>query len=260
MKIKLFLLSLIIFASCERVAPNYYGVLMQNFGKNGKLDYSAAKGRVSTIAPGTELFQVPAFEQRADFGDNTLLLKDADNTEFTAKPLYSYKVIEDSVVTVVFQNSMLGSGSDFMENLENNILEPHIHDIIKKESKKYTTELLMASGASLKFEDTLDQLVAESFQKKGLELVTFSANLDFTNKVKEKIDQRNEVNTTISVLDQEILAQEKRNYLLKLQAEGNLILSKGITPELLQKQFIEKWDGKTPIYGSIPSVMKVIKD
>ncbi len=26
----------------------------------------------------------------------------------------------------------------------------------------------------------------------------------------------------------------------------------GITNQLLQQQFIEKWDGKTPIYGNIP--------
>lgn len=258
---KLFLLfSIFILFSCERVAPNYYGVLMQNFGKNGKADYSIQSGRVPTIAPGTELFQVPAFEQRADFEDRILHLKAADNTEFTAKPLYSYKVIKDSVVNVVFQNSRLGSGNDFMHNLENDILEPHIYDIIKEESRKHTTETLMASGGSLRFEQILEELVKYSFSTKGLELVTFSANLDFSEKVKEKIDSRNEVNTAISVLDQEILAQEKRNYLLKLEAEGNIIISRGITPELLQKQFIEKWDGKTPIYGDIPTIISLTKN
>jgi len=25
-----------------------------------------------------------------------------------------------------------------------------------------------------------------------------------------------------------------------------------ITPQLLQQQFIEKWDGKTPLYGNMP--------
>ncbi len=245
------ILSIVLF-SCERVAPNYYGVLMENYGKDGKSDYSKQQGKVSTIAPGTELFQVPAFEQRANFGDQVLHLKAADNTEFNAKPLYSYKVIETRAVDVVFQNARLGSGDSFMTNLEDNILEPHIYDLIKEESRKYNTDTLMANGGSLRFEQKVQALVRESFEKAGLELITFSANLDFSDKVKAKIDSRNEVNTNVSVLDQQITEQRKKNELEALKTEQNLIRSRGITPQLLQEQFIDKWDGKTPLYGNTP--------
>lgn len=139
-----------IFSSCESVRPNYYGVLMEHYGKNGKSDYVRQQGRVNVMGLGTELFQVPAFEQRADFGERILELKAADNTQFSAKPLYSYKVIETRVVDLVFQNSRLGSGDDFMAALENNVLEPHIYDLIKEESRRYITDTLMASGGSLR--------------------------------------------------------------------------------------------------------------
>lgn len=262
-KIKVLVLSMVAlmgFSSCERVAPNYYGVLMENYGKDGKSDYSKQQGRVSVISPGTELFQVPAFEQRANFGDQILHLKAADNTEFTAKPLYSFKSIESRVVDLVFENARLGSGDDFMTNLEDNILEPHIYDLMKEESRKYVTDSLMATGGSLKFEIVVQELVRKAFEEKGLELITFSANLDFSDKVKNKIDTRNEVNTNISVLDQQIQEQNKKNELAKLQRDYNLILSEGITPQLLQQQFIEKWDGKTPLYGNMPvTLMKTIE-
>ena len=111
------LLATIILSSCERVAPNYYGVLMEDYGKNGKSDYSLQQGRVNTSGPGVELFQVPAFEQRANFGDQILHLKASDNTEFSAKPLYSFKVMKEKVVDLVFENSRLGSGDDFMVQL-----------------------------------------------------------------------------------------------------------------------------------------------
>lgn len=238
--------------SCERVAPNYYGVLMENYGKNGKTDYTRQQGKVNTMSPGTELFQVPAFEQRADFEDRVLHLKASDNTEFTAKPLYSYKVVETRSVDVVFSNARLGSGDDFMRNLENNILEPHIYDLIKEESRKYITDTLMASGGSLKFETRVQDLIRKSFDEAGLTLITFSANLDFSDKVKGKIDSRNEVNTNISVLDQQIIEQRKKNELAVLKAEHDKIISTGITPQLLQKEFIDKWDGKTPLYGTMP--------
>lgn len=254
-------ITLLALTSCERVAPNYYGVIMENYGKNGKSDYSKQQGRVNTLGAGTELFQVPAFEQRGEFlvkdkdGNEVprqLQLKASDNTQFTATPLYSYKAIPDRVVDLVFQNSRLGSGQDFMDALENNVLEPHIYDLIKEESRKYSTDTLMADGGSLTFENRVQELVRKSFETKGLELITFSTNLDFSDKVKAKIDSRNEVNTNVSVLDQQIIEQKKRNELEALQAEQNKIRSSGITPQLLQQQFIDKWDGKTPIYGNMP--------
>lgn len=243
--------------SCERVAPNYQGVLMENYGKNGKSDFSLQKGRVWTVAPGKELFQVPLFEQRAMF-ERPLNLKASDNTAFTSTPNYSYSVIEQRAVDVVFQNKQIGSGDDFMKSLEDGILEPKIYDIMKEASRSFSTDSLMATGGNLKFEQYVQSLVEKEFEAKGLKLLTFSCQLEFSEKVTAKIDNRNEVNTNISVLDQQIQEQKKRNELAQLKAEENKILSTGITPQLLQQQFIDKWDGKTPIYGSAPFFIKDI--
>ena len=232
--------------SCDTVHPNYVGVLMTNFGKNGKSDFQIVTGRVSTIAPGTELYQVPLFEQRANFGEQVLHLKASDNTEFSAKPLYSFSVIKERAIDVVFENSARirdanSTGAGFMQALEDNILEPHIYDLVKEESRKYTTDSLMATGGSLKFEEKVQKLVEKAFEEKGLKLLAFSANLDFSEKVKDKIDNRNEVNTNLSVLDQKIEEQKKKNLLATLQAEENKIRSQGLTPEILQERAIDGW-------------------
>jgi hypothetical protein len=88
--------------------------------------------------------------------------------------------------------------------------------------------------------------VEKEFNNRGLNLTTFSSQLEFSDKVTKKIDNRNEVNTNVSVLDQQIIEQRKRNQLAELKALENKIISSGITPELLQQQAIEKWDGKLP--------------
>ena len=251
--------------SCERVAPNYYGVLMENYGKDGKDDYSKQQGRVSTLSPGTELFEVPAWEQRGRFTDDdgnekALNIKAADNTAFSSKPMYSFKVIESKVVDVVFQNARLGSGDTFMEALQDNVLEPRIYDIVKEASRGYTTDALMANSGSLKFERYVQDLVEKEFEKSGLKLISFSLNLDFSKKVKAKIDSRNEVNTNISVLDQQIAEQRKRNELEALKTEQNKIRSAGITPQLLQEKAINKWNGRLPSTysgGNLPFVKTV---
>lgn len=50
-------MTLVMFTSCERVAPNYAGVLMENYGKQGKEDFKIVSGKVSTWELGTELFR-----------------------------------------------------------------------------------------------------------------------------------------------------------------------------------------------------------
>lgn len=266
-KVKFILMALvavIAFSSCERVAPNYAGVLMENYGKDGKSDFKVVSGKVSTIEWGTELFQVPLFDQRGEFAE-PVTLKAADNTEFKAKPTYSYKVIKERAIDVVFDNKHIDkaeteSGKDgFMQSLEDNILEPRIYDLIKEESRKHTTDSLMANGGSLIFEKRLEQIVESEFEKRGLRLLTFSAQLEFSAKVRDKIDSRNEVNTNITVLDQQIAEQKKRNELEQLKTEQMVIKSRGLTKEILQQQFIEKWDGKTPLYGIVPDFIKVTK-
>lgn len=257
-------LAAVVLTSCERVAPNYAGVLMENFGKAGKEDFSIVSGRVNVMAPGTELFQVPLFDQRGEFA-SPVTLKAADNTEFSARPTYSYKVIKSRAIDIVFDNKHIDkadteNGKDgFMQSLEDNILEPRIFDLVKEESRKHKTDSLMADGGSLLFEKKLEYIVEKEFEKRGLQLLSFSAQLEFSSKVREKIDSRNEVNTNISVLDQQIEEQKKRNELEELKTQQALIKSRGLTREILYQKFIDKWDGKTPIYGAIPDLIKIQK-
>lgn len=255
-------MTMVVFSSCERVAPNYAGVFMENYGKNGKEDFSIVSGKVSLWEFGTELFQVPLFDQRGEFSEQ-VTLKAADNTEFNARPTYSYKVMKNRAIDVVFDNKHIDRahterGKDgFMQSLEDNILEPRIYDLIKEESRKHKTDSLMADGGSLVFERRLEQIVEREFENRGLQLMTFSAQLEFSSKVREKIDSRNEVNTNISVLDQQIEEQKKRNELEKLKTEQALIESRGLTREILYKQFIDKWDGKSNLYGIVPEFLKM---
>lgn len=241
------------------VQPNEIGVLQKNYGKNGKSDFTIQKGRVWTLAPGAELFIVPGWEQRGEFTNNddsqrTLHLKAADNTEFTAKPMYTYQVIPDRAIDVVFDNRQINaSGEDFMQKLADNILEPRIYDLLKEESRKYTTDQLMADGGSLAFEVAVQEVINKEFNKRGLSLISFSCQLEFTDKVKEKIDTRNEVNTNISVLDQQIEQQKKENELEELKTQQMLIRSRGLTPQILQYEAIQAWrETKVPLYGNQP--------
>jgi hypothetical protein len=238
------------------VEPNHQGVLMQHFGQNGKADYTLVKGRVNVMIPGTELFQVPLYDQRGGF-EQPLNLKASNNTQFKATPKYSYKAIEDRCIDIAFAGSRLdGNSTRMLDAIEDNILEPRIDDLIKEFSRAYHTDSLMATGGQLKFEKELEVAVAKEFLEIGFELRTFQSALEFTDKVTNKIDNRNEVNANVSVIESQIVEQRKRNELESLKTEQQLIKSKGLTQEILQSRFIDKWDGKTPLYGDSPIFYK----
>ena len=271
-KFKLFgfvfaMLVLVVLTSCERVAPNYQGVLMENYGKNGKSDFSLQKGRVWVLSPGAELFQVPLWEQRGDYGDRVIHLKSADNTDFSSRPMYSFKAIESRCVDLVFQNKQLGSNDSFMTSLMDNILETKIYDIMKEMSKTYTTQTLMettvlpdgtTTSGSLKYEKAVQTIVSKEFESKGLELMTFSCQLEFTAAVTAKIDNRNEVNTNISVIEQKIVEAKAQLELSRITAEIEmvpLVVAKknGVIDEYIKLKSYDAWrEVKQPIYGQTP--------
>ncbi len=247
-----------LFSCGTRVEPNYQGVLMENYGKNGISDYSLQLGKVNDWGLGTKLYQVPLWEQRASWADNgegntVLHLEASDRTGFTATPSYSYRAIPNKAAHLVFKNANIdGSGEEFMRKLEFNVLEPRIYDYTKDDARSFSTDTLMVTGGSLRFENVVKKKVEDAFRELGLELMTFNLQIKVAARAQEKIDQKNEVNQSIVLLDNQILEQKKRNELVALQAQENQIRSSGITPQLLQQQFIDKWNGSTPLYGTMP--------
>lgn len=245
----------ILLAGCGTVVePNYGGVLMQNYGKAGKSDYSEVSGRVSTWGLGTQLFQVPLWQQRAQVED-TLHMQDAKNNEMKCYPKYAYTITKGKLVDVVFNNSQIAnensrSGSDFLKNVENNVLETAIYDIVKEQSRKHIADSLMNNGGSLKFEKECEDLIKKVFADKGFNLEAITIQLTYSSKIMETLDKRLEVSTNVSTLDQQIIEQRKRNELQTLITEHSLIESRALTPEILEKMRIEKWDVHYPTYYS----------
>lgn len=251
-----------ILASCTRVDPNHVGVLMQNFGKNGKGDYTKVYGRVSTISPSTKLFEVPLWEQRAEFLDDEgnkriLHLQAADNTEFTSTPYFSYRVIEGMAVDLVFKNSQLNSGGDFLQSVQSNVLQPRIYEVMKDQSRLYHTDSLMMNSGK-QYEERVTEILKKEFETIGIELITFSGYLTFPKKVKDKIDDRNEVDQNILVIKRQIEEQKMRNELAVLKAEEIRIFSESLNPKYLNYKWMEAWKvTKQPIYGEIPLMKEV---
>lgn len=248
LSLPLALTAVLLISGCSRVEPNNAGVLMENYGKNGKEDFTIVSGRVWTLSPGTDLYTVPLFEQRAQF-ESDVTLKSADGTEFIVKPIYSFKVIKNRAVDVIFDNKQIMGSEDAIQSIRMNILDPKITDILRTEVLSKRSTDLMAEGGNERFNADARQLVSQELNKRGFELVSFSAMLDYSSKVKTIIDARNQSNTQISTIDSKIEQAKKELELETINTQIALVKSQGLTKEILQEKFIDKWDGKSALYS-----------
>lgn len=51
---------------------------------------------------------------------------------------------------------------------------------------------------------------------------------------------------------------EKKVVAAQAEAEANKLRTQALTPAILEKMWIEKWDGKLPVYGQVPTIFKDI--
>jgi hypothetical protein len=50
-----------------------------------------------------------------------------------------------------------------------------------------------------------------------------------------------------------------QNELAVVKAEKKVVAAQALTPLILKQQWIDKWDGKLPVYGSLPTLFKGIE-
>jgi regulator of protease activity HflC (stomatin/prohibitin superfamily) len=242
------------FSSCERVEPNYEGVLMENYGKNGKADFSIQSGKVWTVAAGTELYQVPMFEQKGDCPSLEVFAKDGG--KYTVDPSYSYSPIRGKGIDIIFAYKHLyGEPQKFFDNVEGAILNTRVLNAYREEARKFTTDSLMNNVA--KYEQGVQDRLVKDFFNKYFELSEITSNLTPPKSMSDAIEARNiQIQEALRIentkktrqnqIEIDIMEAEAKVKVAKLDAEARDIMNKTLTDNNLQKQWIEKWDGSLP--------------
>jgi hypothetical protein len=225
-------------SSCnEWVKPNHEGVMMEDYGKNGKSDFHRVSGKVSTWTAGTELFQVPLYEQKGEYGDK-LTISSTDNTDFFVSPIYTYRAKAGEGVNIVFNYKHLGQNID-LDMIEDQVLDSRIKDVSREISNSLSDEQLMNNGGKLKYERACTDSLRKIFDKAGFELLTYSSQLSFTPEMKAKIAERNKVEGESAILDKKLANTKKEIELANLNAEANRARSQGVTALLMQERELD---------------------
>jgi regulator of protease activity HflC (stomatin/prohibitin superfamily) len=252
-KVLVLLVGVLFLGSCHRPEPNYEGVLMTDYGRNGIESFKVVTGAQGILGPGTELYQVPMFEQKADVDAVRVSAKDAG--VFTIDPSYSYQVTRTKGPNIVLNYKHLGTGDGFLDNVEENVLNKLVTDTFREEARNYTTDSLMNNLNT--FEKRVEKSLTIKFSNKFFTLNTLTSGLTPPKSMAEAIEARNnaiqKANQVRNELETSKLYQEKA----RIDAETDRIKSAGLTKEVLQQKWIEAirtsknriiiTDGRTPI-------------
>jgi regulator of protease activity HflC (stomatin/prohibitin superfamily) len=247
------LLGLLVVSCMNRPEPNYEGVLMTDYGRNGIESFSVVTGAQGILGPGSELYQVPMFEQKGDVDAVRVSAKDAGM--FTVDPSYTYQVTRMKGPNVVLNYKHLGTGDGFLENVEINVLNKLVTDAFREEARNYTTDSLMNNLAN--FEMSVETRLKERFSQKFFTLLTLTSGLTPPQSMANAIEERNNAIQQANKVKNELETSRMLLEKAKIDAETNRMKSSGLTKEVLQQQYIEAirnssnriiiTDGKTPV-------------
>lgn len=241
--------------SCSRVEPNYEGVLMSNYGRNGKTDFTVVTGKQWTMWPGTELYQVPMFETSGDPNAVTISAKDAG--VFTVDPSYQYQPFRGKGVDIVFNYKHLGINEPevMMDNVENAILNKLVTNAYREEARGYTTDSLMNNLNS--YERQVEIRLKKDFEGKFFQLNNLTSGLKPPSSMAQAIENRNNAIQQAEQVKNELQVSKMNLEKAKIDAEANRVRAEGLDSKILQEKWIEAirntknkviiTDGKTPV-------------
>jgi membrane protease len=144
----------------------------------------------------------------------------------------------------------------FTGNHVRSMMIPRVKDAVQSQVAKYTIEEFIAKRDQLS-KDIYDDL-EETFGNYGVTLTNISIiDHDFSDAYESAVEAKKIAEQQVEEERQKqqklIVEQENKVKLAelevekkKLEAEANKIVTDSLSKEILQKQMIEKWDGKLP--------------
>jgi regulator of protease activity HflC (stomatin/prohibitin superfamily) len=257
-----------LFFSCERIDAGHVGVKVNQYGDNkGVDDVVAVTGMVFYNPFTTAIYEFPTFIQHKEYkGENSFVVNSKDGSEFSVSPIMNYSVQRDKVPSIFSKYRRP------LEDIEEGFLKTAVYDAFRLATNKYTADELISNRAV--FEVEVRRLLDGQLLKEGFVINQFTSNLIYPETFKKSIEAKNNAVQAALRAENEVKTAEAQAKIkvataegnaqamltsAKAEAESNRMKQQTLTPLLLQLEYINKWDGKLPVYGEVPQMFKNIK-
>lgn len=264
--ILILLLSIIIFVSCSKVPAGNVGIKFYLLGKDKGVSYDVLKPGRYWIGINKELFLFPTQNQTkiwtADIregskNDDDFNFQSKEGLKLSASVSIEYRVKPEDVPRI-FETYKTG-----LLEVTNKVLRNSLRDAFNMASSTRTAERIYGEG-KIGFMNSVDSIAKMEAIERGITIVdvfligniivpeTITLALNAKMEATQKAQQReNELRQTEAEAKKVIAEAEGRAIALlavaEAEAKANRIISRSLTPSLIEYEKLKKWDGRVPM-------------
>ena len=237
----------------ERIDAGYEGIKVNLYGSGkGVDDISLITGAVFYNPITTKVFEYPTFVQTVDY--EPFEVNSKDGSKFTIDPSALIK-IQDGKTPSIFKKYRKD-----LKYVVNTTLYVFIKDAARIEFNNYNADEIVSMRKEV--DKSFEDRVRSALEEEGFDLQQLTPGIKYPQSYEEAIDAKNKaVQQRLQVENEVAVAQAEAEKILvraNAEAEANRLKNQALTPAILEKMWIDKWDGKLPVYGAVPSLFKDI--
>jgi regulator of protease activity HflC (stomatin/prohibitin superfamily) len=253
--------------SCERIDAGHVGVKVNLYGSQKGVDgITEVTGMVFFNPFTSKIYEFPTYVQHKEYTEGeSFTINSRDGSEFQVSPIVNYQVMSDKVPFI------FGKYRRNLGEIENGFLKTAVYDAFRIATNSYTADSLISNREG--FELRVRSILEKQLNEEGFIIQQFTSNLEYPKTFVDAINAKNNAVQQALKAENDVKTAEANAKIKVATAEGNAkaMLTKAkaeseayrlkqqtLTPLLIQQQFIEKWNGKLPVYGEVPKLFKGI--
>jgi hypothetical protein len=136
----------------------------------------------------------------------------------------------------------------------------YVKDAFRIQLNKFTTDDIVSKRDSI--ENAIERYLTQALAKENFQLEQLTSGLKYPQTIVESVNAKNKAIQQAMQVENEVKVAEAQAKKLIVAAEAekkaNELRQQALTPAILEKMWIEKWDGKLPVYGQVPTIFKDI--
>lgn len=266
-----------IFFGCERIDAGHAGVKVELYGSDrGVQDIELVTGMVWYNRFTTAVYEFPTYVREIKYqktiesdgtmvSDNSIHCTTADGMAIAFDVSMNYSVRNDEVSNI-FRKYRLP-----LEDLETRYLYTSVRNAYNGVAGQMTAEHIISNRKV--YEDSVRRMLIGQLNKEGFDIqqITIAGKISVPQSLEQAINSKitavqnaqraeNEKQQTIAEAQKQIESArgDSASTIIRAraEAEANRLKQQSLTPLLVQKSMIDRWDGKLPQYGTVPQLFR----
>lgn len=229
--------------SCKRIDAGHEGIKVNLFGNNKGVDeISLVTGWIFFNPLTQKVYEYPTFVQTVDYPAFTVNAK--GGLAFQMDPTVSLKII-DSKTPEIFKKYRLP-----LNDILNTTLYAVVVNACRIQINNFTPDEITSNRDSI--ERAIENQLRIELESENFYLERLTTGLTYPQSIQDAIAAKDKATQDALRVQRELeivqAEAEKKIVAARAEKEANELRTQALTPEILQKMWLERWNGVLPVY------------